>query len=266
MNSLFVRASGALSGSAEPLVPAGVEPLVLLHAFPFSSQMFQPLEQALPDLPLLALDLPGCGLSPTIEPVTVAAAAEAVVKTLDQLGVARAYVAGISMGGYVALHLLRDYAERWAGVVLLNTKATADAPEAAERRLAVAREVLATGTVETLRPMVNSMVSETSRQDQPELVNTLENWLKEATPEGVAWCQEAMASRTDSMAMLRASGLPALVVAGGQDPFAPVAEAEAMVQALGASANLVVIQDAGHLTPLEATDALSRLIREFYRR
>ncbi|MDR0593620.1 MAG: alpha/beta hydrolase [Bifidobacteriaceae bacterium] len=257
------RASAAQTG---PLVPAGQAPLVLLHAFPLSSQMWGPMAVDLPELPILAFDLPGAGFSPTLEPATIEAAGRAVIDSLTELGVDRAVVAGVSMGGYVAMSILRDAPERLAGVFLMHTKAEADGPEARRGRLETARQVLAAGSTEILRPMASKMVSPTSRATSPGLVETIEGWIDQATPGGVAWAEQAMAGRPDAMAVLRASGTPASVVAGADDPFATVAQAEAMVDALGPTASLTVLTGVAHLGPLEGPNVTARLLREFYRR
>jgi pimeloyl-ACP methyl ester carboxylesterase len=164
------------------------------------------------------------------------------------------------------MSLLKAAPELLAGLALLHTKATADTSEGRAQRLAVAREVLDTASVAALRPMARSLVSAESAAAQPGLVGQLERWIEEATPAGVAWAQEAMASRGDQTAVLAASGLPSLVVAGEADPFATVGDAEAMADAIGPSTNLVVMAGVAHLSPLEAPDALARTVREFYRR
>ncbi|MDR2454135.1 MAG: alpha/beta hydrolase [Bifidobacteriaceae bacterium] len=265
MTRLAVRGAGTLRGAAPP-APAEAVPLVLLHAYPLSSAMWGPLAAELPDLPILAVDLPGAGSSPTVEPVTIEAAAQAVAATLRELGVGRAIVGGCSMGGYVAMSLLRSAPELLAGLALMHTKAGADTAEARSQRLAVAREVADTGSVAALRPMARSLVSAASAAAQAGLVRRLERWIEESNPAGAAWAQRAMAARRDSSLVLAASGLPSLVVAGEVDPFATVAEAEAMADAIGPTAQLVVMADVAHLGPLEAPNPLSRLIREFYRR
>ncbi|MDR3360757.1 MAG: alpha/beta hydrolase, partial [Bifidobacteriaceae bacterium] len=187
-----------------------------------------------------------------------------VGEALRRLGVARAVVAGISMGGYVALEVLRARAERLAGLILMHTKATADTPEGRAARLAVARQVLADNSVDSLRPMATRMVSAESRAARPELVGRVERWIAEASPAGVAWAQEAMASRRDALGLLRAAGLPAMVVAGEDDPFSSLTEAEAMAEALGVGVDLEVLAGVGHLGPIESPSSLARAVRGFY--
>jgi pimeloyl-ACP methyl ester carboxylesterase len=220
----------------------------------------------LPELPILTIDLPGAGLSPAIEPVSIRAAGLAVAESLRALGVRRAVLGGISMGGHVAMSVMKDAPELLAGVVLMHTKAAPDDPEARAARLRTAHAVLEMGSAEVLAPMAAKMISPASQASQPGLVETVEHWIDQATPGGVAWAADAMAGRDDAMPILRASGLPATVIAGSEDQFASVAQAEAITDGIGPTANLVVAAGIGHLGPLETPNFMARVIRESYRR
>ncbi|MDR1634925.1 MAG: alpha/beta hydrolase [Bifidobacteriaceae bacterium] len=264
--SRFSAAERAQERSAGPLVPAGTVPLVLLHAFPLSSAMWGPVLADLPELPVLAIDLPGAGFSPTVQPVSIRAAGLAVIESLAELGVTRAVIGGISMGGYVAMSVIKDAPELLAGAILMHTKAVADDPATRAGRLETARQVLHAGSTELLAPMASKMVSAASQIIHPGLVETIEHWIDQATPGGMAWAEEAMAGRDDAMGTLRACGLPVTIMAGAADPFATVRQAEEMADAVGHSANLAVLSEIAHLSPLEAPNMTSRIVRESYRR
>jgi pimeloyl-ACP methyl ester carboxylesterase len=68
------------------------------------------------------------------------------------------------------------------------------------------------------------------------------------------------------MEVLRATGLPVSVIAGSEDQFASVTEAEAMAEQAGPQANLTIIAGVGHLSPVEAPYLAATLLREAYRR
>ena len=94
-------------------------PVVLLHAFPLSSRMFEPLRGALPALDVITPDYaPSSDLD---------ALADDVAALLDERGIERAIIGGVSMGGYLAMAFLRRHRARAAAVVLADTKAGADA-------------------------------------------------------------------------------------------------------------------------------------------
>ncbi|MCL2802400.1 MAG: alpha/beta hydrolase [Micrococcales bacterium] len=244
---------------------AGVVPLVLLHAYPFDSTMFTALTGVMTSVPIVLIDLPGQGQSPICAQATVEAAADLVAQSLRRLGVNQAVVAGVSMGGYVTMALMRHHPELLAGVVLMHTKAEADATAARQSRLAVARRVTEENSVASLVPLADQMVSTTTASQHPDRLAQVRAWIGAANPPGVAWAQTAMAARPDSFGTLRRWGLPATVVSGAEDPLVPTSAAEAMVEALGVQAKLVVVSDVAHLSPVEAPDLAAGLLREAYR-
>jgi pimeloyl-ACP methyl ester carboxylesterase len=238
-------------------------PLVLLHAFPLSRAMLAPLAPLLPQARLITPDLRGFGASPLgTDPPDLDRMAEDVLALLDALGLERPVLGGVSMGGYVAMALLRLAPDRAGGLVLLDTKAGADAESARAARLATARQVAADGAA-VLAPMLDALLGATTRATRPDVVAAVSGWIAAADPAGVAWAQRAMAARPDSFPTLAASQMPALVVVGDEDQLSPPTEAAAMVAALGDSATLVTVAQAGHLAALEQPTAVAAALTDF---
>lgn len=242
-------------------------PVVLLHAFPFDARMWDDVAAALPaDRPVLALDLPGHGAAAglTLAEPSLEAVADAVAASLSEVGVERAVVAGLSMGGYVALALLERHPALVAGLGLLDTRATADADEARANRLRVAAAVEGSSTVDEVRPMARAVLGATTLADRAEVVDRVAAWVGEQPPAGVAWSQRAMAARPERTAVLAAYAGPVLVLVGDEDTITPRADAERL-RAAAPSAELVVVPAAGHLSAVEqpgaVADALERLAR-----
>jgi pimeloyl-ACP methyl ester carboxylesterase len=239
---------------------AGI-PLVLLHAFPLSSAMWTPL---LPHLAGVArpvlVDLPGLGASPVPagEP-SLDVSAEGVVAVLDRLGLRRAVLVGVSMGGYVAMAVARHHPERVAGLALVDTKAEADDEQARANRLRMADAVLGGAGTRALVPMLDSLLGPTTHADRPDVVGAVRDWLAAAPPAGVAWSQRAMAARPDSRQVLAGLDVPAVVVVGEQDGLTPPAAARAMVGELTRGV-LTIVPGAGHLSPLEAPRQVGRAL------
>lgn len=251
----------------------GSVPLVLLHGFPLDHRMWLDVTDLLPGDPtVLAPDLPGFGLSPIGEDVaeafggdgpSVEVMADGVAATLRGAGVDRAVVAGLSMGGYVAMALAERHAGLLAGLALLDTRSGADTEAARDNRLRVAEAVLAQDSVEPVLGMRTTLLGATSRATRPDLVEHLETWIGDQGPRGVAWAQRAMAARPDRTEVLGEVGCPALVVVGEEDELAPVDLARAMAEAL--ACEVVVVPGAGHMTPIENPEpvaaALSALLQ-----
>lgn len=242
--------------------------LVLLHAFPLDRTIFDDVVGPVVDAgwDVVAPDLRGFGESaygpdgPDDEP-SLAAVARDVLAGLDRLGVAAAVVGGVSLGGYVAMELLRTAPERVAGLVLIDTKAGADTPEARENRLRIAAEMESTGDVHALaESMLPGLLGPTSLGEQPQVVARVRRLVEAADPRAVAWMQRAMAARPDSIPDLDAYPGPVRMIWGEQDALASRADQDAMV---ATGADLVVIPDAGHLAVLERPAAVAAALVEY---
>jgi pimeloyl-ACP methyl ester carboxylesterase len=236
-------------------------PVVLLHAFPLERSMWVPVVERLSaaSVPVLNVDLPGLGGSPLPDPDSgpdLDVSADAVVTLLDRHEVARAVVAGVSMGGYVALALARRHPGRLAGLALVDTKAAADTPDARANRERIAQAVLGDAGARALAPMIDGLLGPTSHRERPELVARVAEGLAAARPEGVAWSQRAMAGRPDATDALRAVRVPVAVLVGAEDSLTPPEQAHALADGLP-DAVLSVLSCAGHLSPLEAPDAVA---------
>lgn len=242
--------------------------VVLLHAFPCDGRMWLPQAQALADdgWRAVVVDLPGFGQSalPPDAP-SLDAVADAVIGELTVRGIDRCIVAGVSLGGYVAMAMLRSHPELIAALVLCDTKATADGEQAfANReRLAAAVEAEPSAAARVLEQAVlPGLLGETTFRTRPEVVDTVRAWLNDADAATVAWYQRAMAHRPDSRDVLSAAALPTLVVRGDEDALSSLEEAELMV-ATSPEATLVRVPGAGHLANVEDPPAVTEAIVHF---
>lgn len=234
------------------------EPVVLLHAFPLDSRMWDGLRPAL-GAAAITPDLPGFGTAPPAAAPDLGEAAGAVLATLDRLGVERAVVGGCSMGGYVAMALLRQAPARVAGLILVNTKASADTDAAREKRSATAAKAEAEGIGWLADDMLTTLLGTTTIATRPAVEARLRALIGEQPPAAVAWAQRAMAARPDSFDVLRGADVPALVLRGAEDALIPGEEADAMVAALP-HADYVEVAGAGHLAPLELPDEVAATV------
>ncbi len=251
-------------------VGSGV-PLVLLHAFPLSSEMWAAQRGGLSrEADVITVDQRGFGESAAPDavadvPPDLAVVAQDLAVLLDRLELSDVVLGGLSMGGYVAMAFLRRHADRVRGLILANTKASADTPEAAANRLRLAEAVEQAGDTELLIPeLAPKLLGETNRRD-PQLVHRVDSMLRAAPPDAVAWAQRAMAARPDSFDVLRGVEVPVLVVAGDEDALMARSEATAMAAAVK-DPELVLIPEAGHLTALEAPREFNAAVSEFLKR
>ncbi|QKG25427.1 alpha/beta fold hydrolase [Actinomadura verrucosospora] len=240
-------------------------PLVLLHAFPLSSAMWLEQRQGLVNrFRVVTPDLRGFGGSRlgTDEP-SVDAMADDIAHLFRGLGLRRAVVGGLSMGGYVAMALCRRHPDLVLGVVLASTRAGADTPAVRETRLRQADAIDRDGTVQVLLDEVlPGLVGPTTYRQRALVYGRVRGLVQATPPPAAAWAQRAMAARPDAFETLRGLKVPALVMAGDEDTIATEDEARAMADALP-NAELLVIPRAGHLCAVEQPDLFNQAVAEF---
>jgi pimeloyl-ACP methyl ester carboxylesterase len=248
------------------VIEAGRGPaLVLLHAFPLNASMWSAQREALGEsYRVICPDQRGFGGTqlghddPSLDEV-----ADDVAAMLDARKVGTCVLGGLSMGGYVAMALLRRHPERVRGLILADTKAGADSPEGVANRLRIAEQVVADGNAQLLLDEVlPALVGDTTKESRPLVFGRVKALVERAPAYAVAWAQRAMAARPDSFDTLRAVSVPALVVVGAEDALSSPADAQAMADAIP-DARLVTIPEAGHLTAVEAPEAFASAVREF---
>ncbi|OXM52760.1 alpha/beta fold hydrolase [Amycolatopsis alba] len=239
-------------------------PLVLLHAFPVDARLWDGVRAPLGErLRLITPDQRGLGRSPlpdTDREPDLDDAARDVVALLDRLELDQVVLGGCSMGGYLTMAVLRLAPERVGGLVFIDTKATADTPEAARARHDVAARVEAEGAgwmPEAVTPGLLSVKA------PPEVSERLRELITSQPPSGIAWAARAMATRPDSLETLRSADVPALVVVGEEDGLTPLEAANTLVETLP-DATLVVLPEVGHLTPLEDPAGVVEAILGWY--
>ena len=236
--------------------------VLLLHAFPCSGEMWSAQADALSEAgwDVVVPDLPGFGRSDLLDAEPdLDVVATVLLRELDAQRIDQVAVAGLSLGGYLAMALARIAPERLTAVMLCDTKGTADAPAAGENRRRLAQAVLdePANCGRILRQSVlPGLLGGTTFAERPEVVARVEGWLDAARPESVAWYQRAMAGRPDSLATLGSLRVPALVLWGDEDAISAESEQRAMLDVL-ADGRAAVIATSGHLAAVECPDAVS---------
>jgi pimeloyl-ACP methyl ester carboxylesterase len=240
-------------------MPAAL-PLVLLHPFPLDSGFWSAVVPHLAaDRPVLAPEFPGLGSAAPQEQPTVDGFADAVADLIArEADGGRAAVCGLSLGGYVALALAARHPERVAALVLADTRAEADTPEAREGRHASAAQVRAEG----LGPFLDGFTPRLVAPGDHASLTAARAMAEAQDPEAVARALEALAGRADRVADLPAMQVPALVLVGELDALTPLAFSQTLASGIPGG-ELAVIPGAGHLTALERPDEFAAAVRGF---
>ena len=185
-----------------------------------------------------------------------------VVRLLDHEQIGRASFVGVSIGGYVLFEFWRKFAARVEALVLCNTKAPADTPEARAGRLQSATEVTDRGTEPFFESMLPKLLGKTTHVTRPDLIEGALRMMRKMSTEDVAMVQRGMAERPDSVETLKTINVPTLVVTGDEDILTGVAEAELLRRNIP-GCQMKVIARAGHYSPWEQPEEVGKLLRQF---
>ena len=238
-------------------------PVLFLHGFPHDRSLWAPQLDGLGGMARgIAPDLRGFGRSGQAGPFGMDRYADDACCLLDYLGIDRAVVCGLSMGGYVALALLRRHPARVRALVLADTRATPDDDAGRVRRdelIAVAREH---GAAAVAARQIDGMVGRQTRERAPELLARIRAMLERAPVDGIVGALTAMRDRPDATAMLSSIAVPTLLIGGTDDVITPprtMRELQAQIR----DSTLELLEGAGHLSNLERPAAFNQVLSEF---
>lgn len=269
----FMNARDAARGDVQRITVNGVSLAVdsrgegrcvlFIHGYPFDRTLWQYQLSHLEGWRRIAPDLRGMGLSDAPDlGYSMTTYADDLAALLDALGVEKAVLCGLSMGGYVAFEFLRRFRHRVIGLVLMDTRAEADTPDGRRARDAQAAQARDRGPDAVAEAMLPGLFAETDPAHSPAAARARR--MIAATPvAGIVGALSAMRDRPDSGELLPTlDGIPTLIAVGAHDRITPPDRAEAMADAIP-GARFEVIAGAGHLPPLERPVETTALLAEF---
>lgn len=239
--------------------------LLLIHGFPLDGSFWQQQLESLSSVAeVLAPDLRGFGADRREVPraMSMEAYAADLHELLDARGIERAVLCGLSMGGYVAMAFAEQWPERVQGLILCNTRSTADTEEGKAAREQTASDALDKGAAVIARAMIPKVLSEGTRRERVEVAARVEAIMASQRPEAIAAASRGMALRPDRTRVLRKLNKPVLIVTGSEDALMPLPTSEAM-HAASPDSRLVVIEGAAHFCPVEAPEQFNAEVSLF---
>lgn len=228
-------------------------PLVLLPGLLCGPALWAAQLEALADL-----------TCPRIADLTRDASMAGMAETVLETAPERFALAGLSMGGYVALEIFRRAPERVTRLALLDTSARADDPtRTAERHalLALARRGEFDAVTRRLLPL---LIHPDRFENDPALCEAVLGMAQEVGCEAYLRQMDAIMGRPDSRAELPAIRCPTLVLYGAQDERTPPSLHREMAAAIP-GARLVVVEACGHLSTMERPGEVSAAMRSWLR-
>lgn len=170
-------------------------------------------------------------------------------------------LAGLSMGGYVALEMLRQAPHRVERLALIDTSARGDTEDQRRRRTGLI-QLADMGKFKGVTPRLLPMLVHPSRLEDPEVTGPIFQMAARVGRDGFIRQQKAILSRSDSLDLLPGIACPTVVACGRQDQLTPLAMSEEMAAAIP-GASLTVIDECGHLPALEHPERTTELMRRW---
>ena len=185
-----------------------------------------------------------------------------VIDLLDALKIEEAAFVGLSMGGYVAFSLFRLAPRYVRGLVLADTRAPADTPEAVEGRKRLLGVLRDRGPSALADEMIPKLLGATSLGERPDVVSRVRSLVLSNSAAGIAGAITVLMTRPDSTPTLASIHCPTLIIVGEEDTLTPPAMSRDLLRAIGGS-ELTVVPKSGHLSSIETPEVFNAALARF---
>jgi len=241
-------------------------PIVLLHGFTLDHQMWRSqIDTFQLDLKVIAVDIPGFGKSPTQTAANIQEVAIKIRNTVKTMTHEKPYIlCGLSMGGYIALEMMRCFKSDISALILSNTEVRSDSEEEKKRRDQFIENIATNGGRPFLESVAPILTSSTTVSADPLFPEKLFLKMTETSDESLIDGLKIMRNRPDYLDIAKKFEQPTLVLGGSDDKLCSLKDVEDTAAAFPNS-QLEVIENTGHLTPMEDPVQFNRIVYEFLR-
>lgn len=239
-------------------------PIIFIHGFPFSHEMWKDQIQLTgKDYRAIAYDVRGHGKTDSGDgQYSIDSHVDDLLGLMQHLKIERAVVAGLSMGGYIALRAIELDPDKFIGLVLCDTKSEADNNEAKTKRFQTIKEIKTNGTDVFAHAYVKNVFTNATLQNKPQVVDMIRRTIKSTRTIDICANFLALAARTDTTESLSKIKIPTLILVGEKDAVTTPANAKSMQEKIKGS-KLTVIPDAAHMSNLENPPVFNEELLQF---
>jgi 3-oxoadipate enol-lactonase len=237
--------------------------VLLIHAFPLNSSMWAAQMEALsPHYRVVAPDIRGFGESQRPSPWTVDEMADDLDELLNRIGITSCVVAGVSLGGYIALPFWARHTSRVRQLVLANTRARADNDTEKTAR----NEMIAAIEQNGASILPDRMLPRLLKPNpSPDAVRLVRGMIQSVNAAAAAYAVMAMRDRGDFSSVVHRIQCPTMIVTGAEDAIIRPEDSQAIADAIP-GARFVTVPASGHLSNLENPDEFNRALLSFLER
>jgi 3-oxoadipate enol-lactonase len=197
----------------------------------------------------------------TAGPYSINQLADDAIGLLDEVGIDRAHIMGLSMGGMIAQQIGARYSERVLSVLLCDTASEMPPRSMWEERLAIARKEGMSGLVDTV---IRRWFTAAFIEQAPEQVKKIREMILGTSTEGFINCASAIRDMAQTTMLLKIKA-PTLIITGRLDPACTVDQAVVLHRMIDTS-KMVILENAAHLSNIEQADAFNQHVLDFLER
>ncbi len=243
------------------------QPIILIHGFPFNYTMWTSQIRALKkDYRVIAYDIRGLGKSYVGDgQYTMEFFVDDLFSLVHEMQLEKPVLCGLSMGGYIALRAVERDQSRFAGLILMDTKADADDDKGKLNRADGINKINVDGLDKFVDDLIPNLLAEESLKNMKSTVENITNVCKNNNATGVKGSLLAMLSRTSTVRYLKKIEIPTLVMGGSFDKLTPPPVMREMADKIKDS-EYGIVPRAGHLSPVENSEYVNDMLCGFMNR
>ena len=226
--------------------------IVFLHAFPLNSKMWKYQAENLREFNIYLVDYQNL-LKENLKDF-----ADFVYQFLNENKIERAIFVGLSMGGYIIFQMVRYYKNFIKGIVLANTKASADSLELRNKRFELIKRIENEG----IEFLIDEYLEKFLKNRNKEKEEMIRNMILEAKKESLISSLKALANRESSIEILKEIEVPTLIISSTDDTLTTIEDAKIMNKYIKNS-KLIIFENCAHLSNLEYPEKFNNVIRDF---
>lgn len=243
----------------------GSPPVVFIHGFPFSSEMWKGQTQMLQteNLRIVTYDLRGHGQSDFGDgQYSIELFVDDLIGLLDHLKITKTILCGFSMGGYIALRAIERNPDRFNALILCDTMSAADSNEARIKRANSVKLIKNEGVGRFAEGFLKAVFAPQTFETRPDIIDEIRRVVLLNAPLGMCGGLLAMAGRTDTTEALCKINVPTLILVGEHDAVTPPSAAKSMHDKI-LNSKLHLIKNAAHMSNLENSKEFNEWLMEF---
>ena len=246
--------------------PADKPDLILIHAFPLSSKMWDSQVEYFRDkFNLFTYDIRGLGQSYTTDYIqTMESYTNDFLSIIDDLNLKNVSVCGLSMGSYIAQRAAIKSPAKFSAVILAASRSERDDDKGILNRSNTIIEIKSGGRETFTNTFIKNLISANS-YSKPEIVNFLKGIIDSNSSEGICSAEIALATRTNTLEEYSKLDIPTLILVGSEDILTPINFSEKMHESFKNSI-LKIIPNAGHLSNIDNPETFNHEVENFLNR